>query len=209
MAASRVRTTTSRSAPSCRRRPSPSSRVNLVMYAGASGDFNLIHWNERVAKARRPARRHRARHVHDGRGRPGGHRLGRRPGRRRRVRRPLLRRSSSRTTTPARPSTSAAGRREARRRHASGSSSPPPTRRDGCSAGPGRSSGSDGVRGRLTPPRPFRRAFDDHAARRPGRSRQAARSESRHRGGAASPPSRTADAAGEPLPRAQAAAATC
>jgi acyl dehydratase len=26
-------------------------RVNLVMYAGASGDFNLIHWNERVAKA--------------------------------------------------------------------------------------------------------------------------------------------------------------
>ena len=26
-------------------------RVNLVMYAGASGDFNVIHWNERVAKA--------------------------------------------------------------------------------------------------------------------------------------------------------------
>jgi acyl dehydratase len=25
-------------------------RVNLVMYAGASGDFNVIHWNERVAK---------------------------------------------------------------------------------------------------------------------------------------------------------------
>ena len=24
-------------------------RVNLVMYAGASGDFNPIHWNERVA----------------------------------------------------------------------------------------------------------------------------------------------------------------
>lgn len=24
-------------------------RVNLVMYAGASGDFNVIHWNERVA----------------------------------------------------------------------------------------------------------------------------------------------------------------
>ena len=24
-------------------------RVNLVMYAGASGDFNIIHWNERVA----------------------------------------------------------------------------------------------------------------------------------------------------------------
>jgi acyl dehydratase len=26
-------------------------RLNLVMYAGASGDFNLIHWNERVAKS--------------------------------------------------------------------------------------------------------------------------------------------------------------
>jgi acyl dehydratase len=26
-------------------------RINLVMYAGASGDFNLIHWNDRVAGA--------------------------------------------------------------------------------------------------------------------------------------------------------------
>jgi acyl dehydratase len=26
-------------------------RANLVMYAGASGDFNPIHWNERVATA--------------------------------------------------------------------------------------------------------------------------------------------------------------
>jgi acyl dehydratase len=25
--------------------------VNLVKYAGASGDFNVIHWNERVAKS--------------------------------------------------------------------------------------------------------------------------------------------------------------
>jgi acyl dehydratase len=25
-------------------------RVNLVKYAGASGDFNIIHWNERVAR---------------------------------------------------------------------------------------------------------------------------------------------------------------
>ena len=24
-------------------------RANLVMYAGASGDFNIIHWNERAA----------------------------------------------------------------------------------------------------------------------------------------------------------------
>ncbi len=26
-------------------------RINLVQYCGASGDFNIIHWNERVAKA--------------------------------------------------------------------------------------------------------------------------------------------------------------
>jgi acyl dehydratase len=29
----------------------PIKRVNLVMYAGASGDFNVIHWSERVAKS--------------------------------------------------------------------------------------------------------------------------------------------------------------
>jgi acyl dehydratase len=29
----------------------PIQRVNLVMYAGASGDFNPIHWNEPFAKA--------------------------------------------------------------------------------------------------------------------------------------------------------------
>jgi acyl dehydratase len=29
----------------------PIRRVNLVMYAGASGDFNTIHWNERVARS--------------------------------------------------------------------------------------------------------------------------------------------------------------
>jgi acyl dehydratase len=27
------------------------TRLNLVKYAGASGDFNVIHWNERIAKA--------------------------------------------------------------------------------------------------------------------------------------------------------------
>jgi len=26
------------------------ARINLTMYAGASGDFNPIHWNERTAK---------------------------------------------------------------------------------------------------------------------------------------------------------------
>ena len=29
----------------------PVQRVDLVMYAGASGDFNFIHWNERVARS--------------------------------------------------------------------------------------------------------------------------------------------------------------
>jgi acyl dehydratase len=26
-------------------------RANLVQYCGASGDFNIIHWNERIARA--------------------------------------------------------------------------------------------------------------------------------------------------------------
>lgn len=29
----------------------PLTRLDLVRYAGASGDFNVIHWNERLAKA--------------------------------------------------------------------------------------------------------------------------------------------------------------
>ena len=29
----------------------PVRRADLVRYAGASGDFNLIHWNERVARS--------------------------------------------------------------------------------------------------------------------------------------------------------------
>ena len=27
------------------------TRVDLIKYAGASGDFNVIHWNERLAKS--------------------------------------------------------------------------------------------------------------------------------------------------------------
>lgn len=29
----------------------PIQRMNLIMYCGASGDFNVIHWNERIATA--------------------------------------------------------------------------------------------------------------------------------------------------------------
>ena len=29
----------------------PVTRLDLVKYAGASGDFNVIHWNERIARA--------------------------------------------------------------------------------------------------------------------------------------------------------------
>ena len=29
----------------------PVSRLSLVRYCGASGDFNVIHWNERIARA--------------------------------------------------------------------------------------------------------------------------------------------------------------
>jgi acyl dehydratase len=29
----------------------PVTRLSLVRYCGASGDFNVIHWNERIAKS--------------------------------------------------------------------------------------------------------------------------------------------------------------
>jgi len=29
----------------------PVTRLSLVKYCGASGDFNMIHWNERIAKS--------------------------------------------------------------------------------------------------------------------------------------------------------------
>jgi len=29
----------------------PLTRLRLVMYSGASGDFNIIHWNQRVARS--------------------------------------------------------------------------------------------------------------------------------------------------------------
>jgi acyl dehydratase len=32
-------------------RPYQVTRADLVRYCGASGDFNVIHWNERIAKA--------------------------------------------------------------------------------------------------------------------------------------------------------------
>ena len=86
--------------------------ANLVMYAGASGDFNVIHWNERVAKSVGPAQRHRARHVHDGRGRPGRDRLGGRSGCGGGVRRTVLRSGARcRTTTRAPTSRCPAGSR--------------------------------------------------------------------------------------------------
>ena len=29
----------------------PATRLSLIKYAGASGDFNVIHWNERIARS--------------------------------------------------------------------------------------------------------------------------------------------------------------
>ena len=29
----------------------PVTRLSLIKYCGASGDFNVIHWNERIAKS--------------------------------------------------------------------------------------------------------------------------------------------------------------
>ena len=73
---------------------SRSQRDNLVRYAGASGDFNVIHWNERVATSvgLPDVIAHGMLTMADGG--PRRHRLGRRPRRGRRVRRPLHPRSS-------------------------------------------------------------------------------------------------------------------
>ncbi len=54
------------------------TRADLVAYAQASGDHNPIHQDEQVARLGRPARSHRARHVHPRAGRPRRRRLGRR-----------------------------------------------------------------------------------------------------------------------------------
>ncbi len=85
----RVRGTTSRSAPSCRRSPSPDQRADLVRYAGASGDFNVIHWNERVAASVGLPNVIAHGMLTMAAGGTGGHRLGRGSRRRRRVRRAL------------------------------------------------------------------------------------------------------------------------
>ena len=82
---------------------------------------------ERAGRHRgRPARRDRARHVHHGLGRPGRHRLGRRPRRwSRSTRCASPGRSSSRTTTRARRRGHRDRRREARRQPARVDGSPP------------------------------------------------------------------------------------
>ena len=57
------------------------TREQLVRYAGASGDFNPIHYSDHWARRARAGRRGRARHADHGRRAAGGHRLDRRPGR--------------------------------------------------------------------------------------------------------------------------------
>ncbi len=52
-------------------------RASLVRYAGASGDFNVIHWNERVAREVGLPERHRPRNADDGPRRPRRDRLDR------------------------------------------------------------------------------------------------------------------------------------
>ena len=55
------------------------TRDTLVRYAGASGDFNPIHYRDDIAQSRRAARRARARDAHHGpRGAAGRRLAGRR-----------------------------------------------------------------------------------------------------------------------------------
>ena len=65
------------------------TRADLVRYAGASGDFNPIHWSDRVATEVGLPGRDRARHAHDGVGQPAPHAVGRRSRRGAQLRRPL------------------------------------------------------------------------------------------------------------------------
>ena len=88
--------------------------------------------------------RHRPRHVHHGERDPGGHRLGRRPGRGRRLRRavhPSGGRARSRTGRRADGVRGGASR--ARRRHCSRSTSRPPSTARRCWPRPGPWSGSE------------------------------------------------------------------
>ena len=62
-------------------------RVDLVRYAGASGDFNTIHWNDRIAREVGLPGVIAHGMFTMGAGRERRHRLGRRPGRDRRLRR--------------------------------------------------------------------------------------------------------------------------
>ena len=87
----------------------PVTRLSLVKYCGASGDFNVIHWNERIARSvglpnviahGMFTMAQAGRYVTDWAGAAGAVS---------RVRRPVLRPgASSPTTTPARRSRSAA-----------------------------------------------------------------------------------------------------
>ena len=55
------------------------TRADLVRYAGASGDFNPIHWSDRVAVGVGLPGRDRPRHADDGARRPARHPVGGRP----------------------------------------------------------------------------------------------------------------------------------
>ena len=60
----------------------PVARLDLIKYCGASGDFNVIHWNERIARSvglpnviahGMFTMAQAARYVTDWSGDPGGH----------------------------------------------------------------------------------------------------------------------------------------
>ena len=181
-------------APSCPARPSPSAAPTWSATPGRPATSTSSTGTSASPRAVGPARRDRARHVHDGAGRAGGHRLGRRPGRGRRVRRPVH------------PAGAGARRRRRGDRRGHRRRSPP------CSttAGPGR---PHRHRRRAEGPRPRpgrRRSSPDVACT----SRPTSRSRSSPRCGSAARPAgwwwprpraelvdavRAADAAGEPL----------
>ena len=130
----------------------PIHRADLVRYAGASGDFNVIHWNERFARSVGLPDVIAHGMFTDGDRRPRRHRLGGRPRSGRRLRRPVH------------PAGAGARRRRGRHRRGhrrrrrgpsptgrSASTRRRPTRARRCWAGPGPSCSSSRARAERHP----------------------------------------------------------
>ena len=160
----------------------PIRRVDLVRYAGASGDFNVIHWNERVATSvglPDVIAHGMFTMAHRGAGRD---RLGRRPGRGRRVRRAVHPAGAGARRRRRAPTVEVTGSVAAllEDKRVRVDLTARARRRRRCSAGRRQSSSSRDARARAVRSVPRCRRLDDPAPRRAGAA--AGRRRDRRRG---------------------------